>query len=396
MKEPSEIILRVLNVSKRYAAPDGNYHAALTDVSFDLKKGEIVGIIGKNGAGKSTLLKILSQITSPTEGHIEYEGILTSILEIGTGFHPELTGRENVFLGGSLLGMSKAEMNEVYSDIVAFSEMEEFMDRPVKHFSSGMYLRLAFSVAFHAKVDILLLDEVLAVGDVDFRRKCYDHIRELKRRGVSIVFVSHSMDPIVTFSDRCILLEKGSVKAIGDPFWTVEQYMNPFDNPSFLPDEKSVKYLLDCTTLKLPNMEILDFEIVSEGKNDRGFTMSDSVLLRLRFNKFSDENSVEIAYVLDNMNDVRVLIDSYGFRQEYTANDLPSGSYLVECTIPRNLLNRGVYRLGMYIAQNDRFVKEIENIAVFSIRPTDTQKHELKTAAAIRPHLAWNIERFSE
>src|SRR3989338_2586166 len=221
MEEPSEIVLRALNVSKRYAVPDGNYHHALKDVSFDLKRGEIVGIIGKNGAGKSTLLKILSQITTPTDGSIEYEGTLTSILEIGTGFHAELTGRENVFLGGSLLGMSKAEMNDVYADIVAFSEMEEFMDRPVKHFSSGMYLRLAFSVAFHAKVDILLLDEVLAVGDVDFRRKCYDHIRELKRRGVSILFVSHSMDPIVTFSDRCILLEKGRVKAIGDPFWTV-------------------------------------------------------------------------------------------------------------------------------------------------------------------------------
>jgi lipopolysaccharide transport system ATP-binding protein len=199
---------------------------ALKDVSFDVQPGEVVGIIGRNGAGKSTLLKILSRIVDPTEGRVEMRGRLNSLLEVGTGFHPELSGRENVYLNGSILGMSRSEIGRKFDEIVAFSEIEQFLDTPVKRYSSGMYVRLAFAVAAHLESEILIVDEVLAVGDADFQKKCVARMAECKTTGKTVLFVSHNMQSVVTLCDRAILLDKGSVKrdgAVGD---VMQYYMS--------------------------------------------------------------------------------------------------------------------------------------------------------------------------
>jgi len=184
---------------------------AVRDVSFEVKQGEVVGLIGRNGAGKSTLLKLLARITRPTVGHAELHGRIASLLEVGTGFHPELTGRENIFLSGAILGMSKAEIVRKFDEIVAFSEVERFIDTPLKHYSSGMGMRLAFAVAAHLEPEILLVDEVLSVGDASFQKKCLGKIEEVSRGGRTILFVSHNMGAVNTLCARCILLDKGQI-----------------------------------------------------------------------------------------------------------------------------------------------------------------------------------------
>lgn len=188
---------------------------ALKDINFEVNRGEIVGIIGKNGAGKSTLLKVLSRITYPTEGEIKLRGRVGSLLEVGTGFHPELTGRENVYLNGAILGMRKREIDEKFNDIVKFSEVEQFLDTPVKRYSSGMYVRLAFAVAAHMDPEILIVDEVLAVGDIQFQQKCLSKMKEVTSSGRTVLFVSHNMNAIRKLCTKVILLEKGNVTKIG-------------------------------------------------------------------------------------------------------------------------------------------------------------------------------------
>jgi len=199
---------------------------ALKDVSFDVHEGEVVGIIGKNGAGKSTLLKILSRITDPTEGRITMHGRMASLLEVGTGFHPELTGRENIFLNGALLGMSNVEIRKKFDEIVAFSEIEKFLDTPVKRYSSGMYVRLAFAVAAHLEPEILIVDEVLAVGDAAFQQKCLGKMGDVAKGGRTILFVSHNMAAVRKLCTRAVLLEGGRVAASGDVEDVTEQYLN--------------------------------------------------------------------------------------------------------------------------------------------------------------------------
>lgn len=197
---------------------------ALKKVSFDIKQGEIVGIIGRNGAGKSTLLKILSQITEPTEGHAEIHGRIGSLLEIGTGFHPELTGKENIFLNGAILGMKKTEIKRKFDEIVSFSEIEKFIDTPIKHYSSGMYLRLAFSLAAHLDPEIMLIDEVLAVGDIQFQQKCIRKMSDVAKEGRTVLVVSHNMRVVETLTERCIYLKEGSIESVGSSLKIIKEY----------------------------------------------------------------------------------------------------------------------------------------------------------------------------
>jgi lipopolysaccharide transport system ATP-binding protein len=198
---------------------------ALKDVSFEVKQGEVVGIIGRNGAGTSTLLKILSRITEPTEGWANIHGRVGSLLEVGTGFHPELTGRENIYLNGAILGMTKAEIDRKFDEIVAFAEIEKFMDTPVKRYSSGMYVRLAFAVAAHLEPEILLVDEVLAVGDAAFQKKCLGKMGDVAREGRTVLFVSHNMLAIRGLTKRCLLLDEGRIRCEGDVNMVVEHYL---------------------------------------------------------------------------------------------------------------------------------------------------------------------------
>ncbi len=197
---------------------------ALKDVSFSVKQGEVLGIIGKNGAGKSTLLKILSRVTAPTSGRIRVKGRIASLLEVGTGFHPELTGRENTYLNGAILGMSRQEIDRKFAEIVDFSGVEKFIDTPVKRYSSGMYVRLAFAVAAHLDPEILVVDEVLAVGDAEFQKKCLGKMGDVAREGRTVLFVSHNMASIQRLTSRSILLETGSVVLNGETADVVQKY----------------------------------------------------------------------------------------------------------------------------------------------------------------------------
>jgi lipopolysaccharide transport system ATP-binding protein len=212
---------------------------ALKDVSFEVKRGEVVGIIGRNGAGKSTLLKILSRITAPTTGEVKIHGRVGSLLEVGTGFHPELTGRENIYLNGAILGMKKVEIERKFDEIVAFAEIEKFIDTPVKRYSSGMYVRLAFAVAVHLEPEILIVDEVLAVGDAEFQKKCFNKMKSIGHGGRTILLVSHNMAAVRNICDRGVVFEKGNLIDQGETNYVVDKYLSQSLNRE--PDEKVVE-----------------------------------------------------------------------------------------------------------------------------------------------------------
>ena len=213
---------------------------ALKNVSLDIQKGEVVGIIGRNGAGKSTLLKILSRITEPTEGRVTLRGRVSSLLEVGTGFHPELTGRENVYLNGAILGMSRQEIHRKFDEIVAFADIERFLDTPVKRYSSGMYVRLAFAVAAHLEPEILIVDEVLAVGDTEFQKKCLGKMENVAKGGRTVLFVSHNMTTISSLCSRAVMLHKGKVMADGPTEEVIQQYLKGIQaRAKVSPDERT-------------------------------------------------------------------------------------------------------------------------------------------------------------
>jgi lipopolysaccharide transport system ATP-binding protein len=234
----------IKNMFRRGSAEENEQFWALKDISFEIGKGDRVGIIGRNGAGKSTLLKILSRIVKPTTGRIEYEGRMASLLEVGTGFHGDLSGRENIYLNGSILGMSKREIDAKFDEIVAFSEVEKFLDTPVKRYSSGMYVRLAFAVAAHLESEILIVDEVLAVGDSTFQKKCLGKMEEVSHNlGKTILFVSHSIETVLRLCNKGLLLEKGMIKATGDMNSVARAYLDTNTGLSskrvWHPDEKN-------------------------------------------------------------------------------------------------------------------------------------------------------------
>lgn len=210
---------------------------ALNDVSFKVEKGQSMGIIGKNGAGKSTLLKLIARVSTPTEGEVTVNGKVAPLLELGAGFHPELSGRENVFLNGVILGMTEQQVQDRFDDIVAFAELEQFIDMPVKHYSSGMYSRLAFSVAVSIDPDILLVDEVLSVGDLKFQKKCMSKMEEFKKKGVTIILVAHSMSTVSDFCDKALYLKEGKIAFDGSAHDTIDCYMKDIHlkvkNPEF-------------------------------------------------------------------------------------------------------------------------------------------------------------------
>lgn len=249
---PEEIAIKVENISKDFVLPHERTTSvkslfmnitklrgdkketqhALKDISFEVKKGEFFGIVGRNGSGKSTLLKILADIYQPTAGRTQTQGKLVSFIELGVGFNPELTGRENVFLNGALLGFSKKEVAGMYDDIVAFAELERFMDQKLKNYSSGMQVRLAFSLATCAEADILLIDEVLAVGDAAFQKKCFDYFSNLKKKDTTVVFVSHNMEAVREYCDRAVLIEDSKVTVIGSTDKVAQHYMRLFMDTS--------------------------------------------------------------------------------------------------------------------------------------------------------------------
>jgi len=244
---------------------------ALRDVSLEIKRGAVVGIIGRNGAGKSTLLKILSRITEPTEGYADIHGRVGSLLEVGTGFHPELTGRENIYLNGAVLGMRHADIQRKFDEIVAFAEVEKFIDTPVKHYSSGMYLRLAFAVAAHLEPEILLVDEVLAVGDVAFQKKCMGKMGDVSREGRTVLLVSHNMGAIASLCEQVVWLDGGRVCAIGDANSTISNYLSKFSQGALQVKSNAA---IDVTHVALRR---------ASGEETTTFNPGDPITIEIRF-----------------------------------------------------------------------------------------------------------------
>jgi lipopolysaccharide transport system ATP-binding protein len=260
----------------RHSAPNERSFWALRDVSFEVERGEVVGIIGRNGAGKSTLLKILSRITEPTAGRAEIRGRLSALLEVGTGFHPELTGRENVFLNGAILGMKRNEIVGNFDDIVDFADIAPFIDTPVKHYSSGMYMRLAFAVAAHLTPEILCIDEVLAVGDLEFQRRCLGKMSEVARSGRTVLFVSHNLIAIESLCTSALLLDGGEIKVRGDVGSVIEAYVEAMS---------AVSMEADLTSVSRNGSGRLRFDRVAVSTADGGAVLraGDDVVLSLRY-----------------------------------------------------------------------------------------------------------------
>lgn len=306
---------------------------ALKDVSFEIKKGEVVGIIGRNGAGKSTLLKILSQITRPTTGKIEINGRIASLLEVGTGFHPELTGRENIFLNGTILGMTRKEVKEKFDEIVDFSGIRKFIDTPVKHYSSGMYVRLAFAVAAHLEPEILIIDEVLAVGDAEFQKKCLGKMQEVADHGRTVIFVSHQMGVISQLCQRAIILNQGEIVLDSDAQSAVNQYIKLNTEIQSEISRENID----------SDIFIKDFSIgSSEEKGISDFKHNDSIVINFSCKSRQAINGALIAFY------VRDLLGRKIFTSERPIDSFENLENIVS-TIPPNILTPGRYVISLSI-----------------------------------------------
>lgn len=316
---------------------------ALKDVSFQIGKGDRVGIIGRNGAGKSTLLKVISRITEPTEGRVTLKGRVASLLEVGTGFHPELTGRENIYLNGAILGMTKAEIKKKFDAIVDFAEIEKFLDTPVKRYSSGMYVRLAFAVAAHLEPEILVVDEVLAVGDAQFQKKCIGKMEDVGKEGRTILFVSHNMTAISSLCSKIILLKNGSTDFIGDVNEGIDRYLTDFTRTTKNKCEDIRNHGGASLFSKFTNVEILN------SKNDATteFKISDCIKVKLEFVLTEDISNIEIGIALHNLMGTRL---SHFFGEwEGLSTRFKKGKHRVVCEIPNINCLPGLYALTPWI-----------------------------------------------
>lgn len=316
----------------KYTGSSSEDFWALKDLSFQLNKGDVVGVVGRNGAGKSTLLKVLSQITRPTKGKVEITGRIASLLEVGTGFHPELTGRENIFLNGTILGMSRKEVKAKFDEIVEFSGIQKFIDTPVKHYSSGMYVRLAFAVAAHLEPEILIIDEVLAVGDAEFQEKCLGKMKDVSSQGRTVLFVSHNMAAVQSLCKTGIFLQNGELKAHGP----IEQIID-----SYLASKSDASNTF-VSTKELPEHQELSFKSirVTDGQNEScsEFTCDEDIFISYDFNV----NTFQKKY-----NIFATIKDKYGVPVFSSERQIDSDKLTLR--IDKNFLARGNYSLQTFI-----------------------------------------------
>ncbi len=361
---------------------------ALDNISFDVYSGDILGIIGPNGSGKSTLLKILAEITQPTSGEIQLKGKLTSIIDIGTGFHPDLSGRENVFLSASLLGLSKREIVARYEEIVRFSGIRDFINMPVKYYSSGMYLRLAFSVAFHTDIDILLLDEIIAVGDAKFRNRSFEKIKSLSKNGKTILLVSHNIDQIKQFATRCIFLELGKIKAIGSVGEVIKTYLIP----TLVERQNNPAIMVQPRGLQVNRVEVL------LPKTKKFLTIEDDVVVQLELNKFSDDVAHQITIVVRELTGAKILIDSFAMIEGQENLICEKGIYNVEVVIEGGLLNYGFYSFDLTFTEDfgNGEIAEVADVGFFEIKHNEEDKdksYKWMIDSPINRRLTWLIEK---
>ncbi len=312
---------------------------ALKDINLEIKRGEVVGVIGPNGAGKSTLLKILSRITEPTEGRALIRGRVGSLLEVGTGFHPELTGRENIYLNGSILGMRREEIDRQFDEIVGFSGVEKFINTPVKHFSSGMYVRLAFSVAAHLEPEILLVDEVLAVGDAAFQKKCLGKMEDVASEGRTVLFVSHNIISIRNLCGRVICLENGNIVQNGDTFAVTEEYLQQSLRAETLADIDTLIQLLPSD----PVFRLHEIQICQDGEPCNVVLNSKPVEVGIRYSVLHPTTGLRVYF--DLLNDHNILIRTFHDDDAEAIPTMEPGEYYSIATIPANLLAPRRYEL---------------------------------------------------
>ncbi|MDQ8204987.1 ABC transporter ATP-binding protein [Pelagicoccus sp. SDUM812003] len=331
--------------SKKELRPTKEEFYALKNLSFDVKQGEILGIVGRNGAGKSTLLKVLSRITEPTSGRISIRGRVASLLEVGTGFHPELTGRENIYLNGAILGMTRVEIKRKFDEIVAFSEVERFLDTPVKRYSSGMYVRLAFAVAAHLEPEILIIDEVLAVGDTQFQKKCLGKMGEVAKGGRTVLFVSHNIPAVLQLTTRCILLENGSLTFSGSPKDCVAMHTGngAIKNQTIF---DLTKHRREHDTKKLAEFTELSIE-----RPTPTFSPKEDIVFNAKFKTSKEISNFRFSLTIYNNNNETPVGCSFGktINQRIEANNI--GRH--EIRIPNHRLAPGKYHIGIAIGKGD-------------------------------------------
>jgi lipopolysaccharide transport system ATP-binding protein len=369
-----------------YSTVDVEPFWALKDVSLSFEQGQVVGIVGRNGSGKSTLLKIIAQITAPTTGEIRLNGRTGTLLEVGTGFHPELSGRENVFLNGAILGMSRAEIARKFDEIVDFSGVEAFIDTPVKRYSSGMHTRLAFSIAAHLDPEILIIDEVLAVGDAEFQKKCLAKMRDVTSDGRTVIFVSHSMTTVASLCTQCVLLEKGTVRAIDTPGVIADLYFSSRQDRW----SSSLEFASDAA---MPGDDVV--RLCSARVHDSSFRRVDDID---RGEKIGVEMTFEVrkaGYRL--MPNFHVFLqDQYAFVSSPPQNSvLEPGIHRSTLWIPRNFLNDGVYVVGIALTslQPTHVHFFLPDALRFHVSEKKSQDFLIGMPGVVRPTLEWDLTR---
>ncbi|WP_298392069.1 ABC transporter ATP-binding protein [Flavobacterium sp.] len=375
--------LKIGETNDRSSAGDSDYVWSLRDINFEIQQGDAVGIIGRNGAGKSTLLKLLSKVTKPTTGSFKVNGRIASLLEVGTGFNPEMTGRENIYLNGAILGMRRAEITRKFDEIVAFSGVERYIDTPVKRYSSGMYVRLAFAVAAHLESEILIVDEVLAVGDAEFQKKCLGKMGDVsKGEGRTVLFVSHNMAAVKSLCNRGIVLENGLLKFEGDVSKSVALYLGG-DNAIGL-NSKAYDYIYKSGVFKLNSISLR-----SKGyKIDDPLYENEQIELLTDIDFYTDTpQNYHITYHL--YNDMGEALFSF---YEGSNNFIKKGTNQLLCTFPKNFFQSGNYSLALFIVQDKKEAIFVEK-DVISFTIVDGGR-ELgiymgREPGSIRPQFEW-------
>ena len=370
---------------------NGQMFWALSQVNFDVQPGEAVGIIGRNGAVKSTLLKILSRIVEPTTGRAELYGRVGSLLEVGTGFHPELTGRENIFLNGAMLGMKRSEIARQFDEIVSFSEIEKFIDTPVKFYSSGMYMRLAFAVAAHLEPEILIVDEVLAVGDATFQKKCLGKMGGAAREGRTVLFVSHNMTAMQSLCSRALWLHDGQVRIDGPVGEVVSKYLKSSFSSMAERMWNDLETAPGDDTVRLKTARVRP----ENGTPADPITVSTPFVLEFEYWNLKPETALNLSIMLVN-EEGTVLFNTGPVREPVWHGRLfPTGLFRSVCYVPANLMNDGVVRVRLYVVKDKSIVLWAdEEILSFDVREDAATRSVWldKWTGAVRPALEWTTE----
>ncbi len=382
LKSPLTNLKQIRNLSK-LDVDDDSIFWALRDVSFEIQEGEVLGIIGHNGAGKSTLLKILSQITEPSTGEVKIRGRVAALLEVGTGFHPELTGRENIYMNGTILGMTKKEINRKLDEIVDFSGVEKYLDTPVKFYSSGMRVRLGFAVAAHLEPEILIIDEVLSVGDAEFQKKCLGKMEDVSKAGRTVIFVSHNMTAVQNLCHKGIVLKKGVVKYTGPIADAVSAYLGEysFQQMELIANGEPV---YENDKIRFLSARIL---------NQKAFETCDDILFEFQFEyKGIDSPILDVTYHLYDELNTLVFVASSGFEHNERAG---KNRLVFQSTVPGNLLQEGNYKIArlLFIQDKGYVLLSINDALIFDVLPASNGSLGWmgKKEGVVKPKLNWTV-----